>query len=70
MVNKIVKRIEELSQEAQQLVKDRGEALNNIHQIENRLTQIVATITELDRLVKENEPISFPLTGLEPPASC
>ena len=70
MVNKIVKRIEELSQEAQQLVKDRDVALNNIHQIENRLTQIVATITELDRLVKENEPISFPLTGLEPPASC
>lgn len=51
----IVKKINDLHKEADQLVNRKIEIEREIGQIEQRLTQIVGAVTELDKLRKELE---------------
>jgi len=47
----IIKKIEELSADAQDLVEQREQAIKRVQEIEVRLHQIAGAISELDRLV-------------------
>lgn len=55
MMEAIVKKINDLHKEADQLVNRKIEIEREIGQIEQRLTQIVGAVTELDKLRKELE---------------
>lgn len=53
-MNKLVKKIEALSEEASQLMQLRAQYDNRIRELEVRLHQIAGAIAELDAIIKED----------------
>ena len=51
----IIKKIEELSADAQDLVEQREQAIKRVQEIEVRLHQIAGAISEIDKMLKSQE---------------
>lgn len=60
MLDKLKKRAQELSQEANDLVETRQRMVEHLRDVDERLAYIVAAVTELNSLIETEERPEFP----------
>lgn len=53
MKEKLIKKLSDLSEEAEKLVAERSEINDRFNQIEVRLAQVIGAMQEIDSLLKE-----------------